>query len=153
MKIALLAFVLISSSIAKADGFLCETQSGLRLKVFNHVEPSRGTRAPAVIVVSDSTVQVGRKTIAVFRDADAQLLVEDDSYLAKVDLRRSESNRQGELLAGTKLGNVDQIKLYVDFAYSRPVAHGEELTGTMTLLKRDAGLIVEQAICTRYLKN
>ncbi len=153
MKYALIALVLIASSIANADGFLCETQSGLRLKVFNHVEPSRGTRAPAVMVISDSTVQVGHKTIGVFRDADAQLLVEDDSYLAKVDLRRSGSSRRGEMLADTKLGNVEQIKLYVDFSYGRPVAHGTELTGTMTLLKRDAGLIVEQAICTRYLKN
>jgi hypothetical protein len=153
MKFVLVALVIISASIAKADGFLCETQSGLRLKVFNHVAPSRGTRAPAVMVVSDAGVQFGRKTIAVFRDADAQLLVEDDSYLAKVDLRRRESSRQGELLAGTKLGNVDQIKLYVDFSYNNPVNHGAELTGTMTLLKRDAGLIVEQAICTRYLKN
>ena len=153
MKIALIALVLISSSIAKADGFLCETQTGLRLKVFNHLQPSRGTRAPAVMVVSDSKVQSDRKTIAVFRDVDAKLLLEEDTYLAKVDLRRRESNRQGELLAGTKLGNVDQIKLYIDFSYGRAVEHGTELTGTMTLLKRDAGLIVEQAICTRYLKN
>lgn len=153
MKYALVALVLISSSIAQADGFLCETQSGLRLKVFNHIEPAKGTRVPAVVVVSDSTVQNGRKTIAVFRDADAQLLVEEDSYLAKVDLRKRESNRQGEFLAGTRLGNVDQIKLYVDFSYARPVAHGTELTATMTLLKRDAGLILEQAICRRYLKN
>lgn len=153
MKYALLALVLIASSIAKADGFLCETQSGLRLKVFNHVEPSLGTRTPAVVVVSDANVKVGRKTIGVFRDAAAQLLAEDDTYLAKVDLRKKESNRRGELLAGTKLGNVDQIKLYVDFNYSRPVPHGTELTGTMTLLKRDAGLIVHQAVCIRYLKN
>lgn len=150
MKFALVALVLIASSIANADGFLCETQSGLRLKVFNHIEPSRGTRTPAVMVVSDSTVQVGHKTIGVFRVADAQLLVEEDSYLAKVDLR---SGSRSEMLADTKLGNVDRIKLYVDFSYSRPVAHGTELTGTMTLLKRDAGLVVEQAICTRYLKN
>ena len=150
MKYVLVALVIIASSIAKADGFLCETQSGLRLKVFNHVEPSRGTRAPAVMVVSDSTVQVGHKTIGVFRGADAQLLVEDGSYLAKVDLREVGSD---ELLTDTKLGNVDQIKLYVDFSYGRPVAHGTELTGTMTLLKRDAGLVVEQAICIRYLKN
>lgn len=153
MKLALVALVLIASSIAQADGFLCETQSGLRLKVFNHVEPSRGTRAPAVMVVSESTAEIGKKTIAVFRDADAQLLIEEGSYLAKVDLRKSVSNRQGQLRRSSRLDNVDQIKLYVDFSYGKPVEHGTELTGTMTLINRDAGLMIEQAICTRYLKN
>lgn len=150
MKYALIVLVLIASSIAKADGFLCETQSGLRLKVFNHLAPAHGTRTPAVMVVSDSTVQVGHKTLGVFRHADAQLLVEEDSYLAKVDLRK---NRQQDALVGSKLEGVDQIKLYVDFSYRRPVVHGSALSGTMTLLKQGAGLIAEQAICTRYLKN
>lgn len=152
MKFALVALLLITGSIAKADGFLCETQSGLRLKVFNHVAPEIGTRVPAVMIVSDSTAKVGTRTAGVFRNADAGLLRDETgTYLAKVDLRDEKS--KAESFIGSRLQDVEQIKLYVDFTYERPVAHGAELTGVMTLIKRGIGLVVEQAICQRYLKN
>lgn len=152
MKFVLVAVLLISGSVAKADGFLCETQTGLRLKVFNHVAPDVGTRVPAVMIVSDPTVKVGHRTAGVFRNADAGLLRDEmGTYLAKVDLR--DARAKGQAFIGSRLEDVEQIKLYVDFTYSRPVAHGEELTGVMTLIKRNQGLFVEQAVCTRYLKN
>lgn len=154
MKSLIIAATLVLGSIAHADGFLCETQSGLNIQVFNHVEPEVGTRVPAIMIVSDSTVQIGRQTVAKFTDAKGTLTKDGyQTYVAKVDLRVSESNRKGELLAGTKLGNVDEIKLYVDYSFANPVAEGTVLDGQLTLIKRDAGLITEQAVCSRYLKN
>lgn len=154
MKSLIIAAALVFGSIAHADGFVCETQSGLIVRVFNHLAPSVGTRVPAVMIVSDSKVLEGHKTIAKFSDAKGTLTRDGyQTYVAKVDLRVSESNRRGELLAGTKLGNVDEIKLYVDYSFAHPVEEGTLLDGTLSIIKRDAGLVTEQAVCSRYLKN
>ena len=153
--IAAVASLLVSSfvgSLAHADGFLCETQTGLRLKVFNHVLPQQGTRVPAVMIISDTSSPGANKTIARFTQAAAELLLQDNSYLAKMDLSDS-SKSEGSSLQGTRLENVSFVKLYVDFSYDKPVAHGAELTGTLTLMKSDSGLNVEPVICHRYLKQ
>lgn len=153
-KSLVIAATLAIGSLAHADGFVCETQSGLVVQVYNHVQPEVGTRVPAVMVVSDSNIQEGRKTIAKFSEAKGTLSKDGyQTYVANVDLRFNDSSRKGELLAGTKLGNVDEIKLYVEYSPLAPVAEGVQLDGTLTLIKRNSGLISEQAVCTRYLKN
>jgi hypothetical protein len=105
------------------------------------------------MIVSDSAVGVGNKTIATFSAEKSTLASSHLVYTAKVDLRVSESNRKGENIGGTKLGQLAAISLAVDFSYAAPLAAGQELNATLTLYKRDGEEIVEDAACVRYLKN
>lgn len=153
MKAILLTTILAASLSAQADGFKCETESGLNLQVFNNTSPGMGTRSGSILVVSDSGVQYGNKTIAKFSALKSTLSSKNLRYTAKVDLRVSESNRKGELIAGTKLGYIDQLVLDVAFSYSSPIAHGAELPAVLTVVKRNGTYTQEAAVCARYLKN
>lgn len=143
----------LSSTVAMADGFVCTSESGLNLKVYNHTNANQGTRTAAVMVISDSSVGAGNKVIARFTDVKGTLTSKSQIYTANVDLRFSDSNRKGELIGGTKLGQLDQIELAVDFSYAEPMAHGEETKAFLTLIKRNGAELIESVSCLRYLKN
>ena len=155
MKTALIAFLALGfTTSAMADGFNCYTQDGAySVKVYNQTDADAGTRNGAVMIISDNRVQYGRKTIAKF-EADNTLLNDDGArYIGNVDLRYSNSNRAGENVLGTKLGQIDVMILDVDFNYSAPMAHGEGIAGRVTVLKRNGAKIRAALACTRYLKN
>lgn len=153
MKKMMVAAIFLIAGFAHADGFVCTTESGLNVKVYNHTQAEMGTRTAAILVVSDSNVNGGNKTIARFTDAKGTLTSASTTYDANVDLRFNDSSRKGELIAGTKLGYVDHIYLDVDFSYAQPVAEGTEVAGQLRVLKRSGETITEQASCVRYLKN
>lgn len=150
-KVFALIAVLVAGSIASAEGFKCETESGLAVKVYNHTMGA--TRTAAVMIISDTLVGAGNKTIAKFTNVQGNLDSKSATYVANVDLRFSDSSRKGELIAGTKLGELDTVVLDVDFSYAAPVAEGTEMAAELTLVKRNGQHIVEQAVCSRYLKN
>jgi hypothetical protein len=148
------ALILSASFAAQADGFKCETLEGdLAIKIFNHTQAAEGTRTGAVMVISDTSVSHGRKTIARFTDLNERLSSQASSYVGDVDLRYNDSGRKGELISGTKLGELDQVIVDVNFSYGEPVAALTELSGLMTLVKRNGEEIVRDLSCTRYLKN
>lgn len=153
MKTIMIAAILMMAGFAHADGFVCTTESGLNVKVYNHTEAEMGTRTAAILVISDSNIGGGNKTIARFTDAKGTLTSSSTTYDANVDLRFSDSSRKGELLAGTKLGYVDHVYLDVDFSYAQPVEAGAEVAGQLRVLKRNGEIVTEQATCVRYLKN
>lgn len=153
MKALLISIALLSGTIAQADGFKCITESGLNIKVYNHTQPASGTRNAAIMVVSDANVGLGNKTIASFSDVKNTLSSKSATYTAKVDLRVLESNRKGELIGGTKLGYLAALVLDVHFSYAAPLAHSEKTTAQLMLVKRDGQKLIEEAVCTRYLKN
>jgi hypothetical protein len=145
---------LVTANAAFADGFVCQTVDGsLNIKVFNHVQAEEGTRNAAVMVLSDPAVSSGRKTIARFTDVNGTLDSESASFVADVDLRFADSRRKGELILGTKLGELDQVYLDLDYSYNSPVEAGEEVEGQITLVKRNGKLVSEDVLCTRYLKS
>ena len=154
-----LILALGSTSIAQADGFKCVGQNtGLNINVFNHTDPSDGTRSPAVMVVSDPMIGSPNKTIAKFSSDNRNLdYLGYGKYSAKVDLRFNDSGRQGENIAGTKLGQLATIVLAIEFAYNqnttdlaRAVA---EIPGKISYNKRNGEVLEEAVACTRYLKN
>ena len=152
--IFVMAAVMATSSAAFADGFVCETRAqDLNVKVYNNTKAENGTRNAAVMVVSDPSVTYGRKTIARFTDVNGTISSKGAYYTANVDLRFNDSSRKGELIGGTKLGELDTIELAVDFNYSRPIADGEEVRGTLLLNKRNGQTIEKALDCVRYLKN
>ncbi len=139
---------------AKADGFKCQSVDGdLNVKVYNHTDPSAGTRVASVMVLSDAAVQSGSKTIATFTEVSSLLNNSGASYDAKVDLRYKNSRRGGEYIGGTRLMFIDTISLDVDFAYNLPVPAGKQLDATLTIAKRDGELTSIEMTCERYLKN
>lgn len=154
MKNVILAFAMLAlGAQAKADGFVCQTNDGaLNIRAFNKTQPEKGTRNAAVIVVSDATVAYGNKTIARF-DADNTAKNSGALYTGKVDLRYNDSSRKGELIGGTKLGELKIIKLGVDFSYAAPVEESAELDATLILIKRDGDVIELPTTCARYLKG
>jgi hypothetical protein len=154
-RIMAAVLVLGSASIAKADGFVCTSLDGdLKAQAYNHVDPAQGTRSPAVLVISDNRVQAGRKTIATFTDAKSTLSGGSFSYVGKVDLRVVETRRKGELIGGTRLGELDYIRLSVDHGYSdAPLADGDLVKGTLRLKKRNGDQTSLDMECARYLKS
>ncbi len=156
MKKLIVALVTLASVQSFADGFVCETDAGdLRLKVYNKVNPNEGTRSSSVMVVSNPQVGSGRRTIAIFTSDSGLLSTAHNSglkYIADVDLRFANSNRSGEYLVGTRLGEVEMIKLNIDFTYGDDLADGDETSGRLVVVKRDGAAIVRNATCVRYLK-
>jgi hypothetical protein len=148
------AIVLSAASVAQADGFRCETLDGsLSVKAYNHTQPSEGTRNVAVLILSDPAISHGRKTIARFTDVNGTVSGTGAHYIANVDLRFTDSSRKGELILGTKLGQLDEVQVDVDFAYGMALESGDVVPGMITLIKRDGDVVHEQLECTRYLKN
>ena len=160
MKTALagLLTLLSSSTLALADGFICEGKnSGLQVKLYNHTDPAYGTRTPAVMVLSNPHVQSDRKTVAVFSDQNqTRDYLGRGQYQAKVDLRYLDSGRQGENVAGTKLGQLKTIILKIKFSYSHSdtlIANSvDEIPASLFYQKRNGELLDEQAACKRYRK-
>lgn len=154
IAIAALAFVAFSSSGAKAEGFKCQTVEGdLNVKIYHHNDPSVGTRVASTMIVSDPSIQFGRKTVALFTSKKGTLSLQSEgSYLAHVDLRMIESRTKGEYLVGTRLGELSTIAVDLDFSYAAPVANSDMVVGTATFTKRSGEVIERELLCARYLK-
>lgn len=154
MKTMIVSALLMVGSFAHADGFECQVQDyDLNVKIYNHTNPNAGTRSAAVMILSDENVQFGNKTIARF-DADAGTLSSSELvYAATVDLRFSDISRKGELVLGTKLGELKTIKASVYHNYGSPVRKGQEIAGRIRWTKRNGQMGSAPMVCTRYLKN
>lgn len=142
---------LLAAGTAHADGFLCQTDDGLDVKVFNHVSAIEGARTAAQMVISDDNIAFGNKTIATFSDAESALASYRQTYVANVDLRLK--NRQGERIGATQLGEISQIVLSVDFNYADLRENDDTVNGRLTLVKRDGRELIDAVNCKRYLKQ
>lgn len=148
-----LAATIATASLASADGFVCTTaENNLKVQVYNHTTPQLGTRNGAVMILSNPEFEYGNQTIAEYH-SDGLLTNFSSTYSARVDLRHSGSDRKGELIAGTRLGNVNVFSLAVDFTYAQPVAEGTKVEGQLSVVKRNGDVIVVVMECERYLKN
>lgn len=145
--------IIASATIAKADGFVCQSDEGLVVKVYNHTDANMGTRTGAVMILSDAYVSDGRKTIATFDAASGLLSSKGSAYSALVDLRFTNSSRKGELIGGTKLGFISELNLYVNHTYGQEMLNYEETEGVLEIVKRNGEVSVIDLICNRYLKN
>jgi len=151
MKTLIISTLMLVSTIAKADGFVC-TVDDFTVRAYDQVQPSEGTKNAAVIVISDARVSAGKKTIARFT-AENTATGGGAHFEANVDLRYTDSSLAGRLIAGTKLGFLDTINLDVDYSYAHPMQASEKTTGVLTLNKRNGQVITLDVDCERYLKN
>jgi hypothetical protein len=155
MKALTATFLMMSlSATAQADGYRCQTVDGdLNVKIFNHTQAAVGTRNGAIMVLSNPEVLKGRKTIATFTSEKGTLAQKGATYVGKVDLRVSGSDRAGEYVGGTRLGELKHVVVAIDHNILQPVAEGTELSGTISFLKRDGGDDFQELACVRYLKG
>ena len=151
MKIVVLGSALLLGFQTSADGFICRgTNENVNVALYNS---TKAPRLAEVMVVSDPTIAYGRRTIARFLRDDGTLTSKGGGYVGTVDPNVPDTSRTGENIAGTKLGQIKDMALTVDFSYARPVAEGEELEGLLTLSKRNGGVIEVELECLRYLKG
>jgi hypothetical protein len=151
--LAILAIATLSAS-AQADGFNCQTNDGsINVKIYNNTDASVGTRVGAVMVVSDPSISDGKKTIARFTDVNGTFESRSTTYVGNVDLRFNDSSLKGRNILGTKLGNIDTITADIDFSYAAPVAAGEDVEGSLRIVRRSGSPIKAAMTCSRYLKN
>jgi hypothetical protein len=148
----------LSGTAAQADGFTCQGRStGINIKVFNHTDPNAGTRVAAVMVLSNPNIQSPNKTIAKFTSQNATLAYKGNGvWKAKVDLRYSDTSRKGELIGGTKLGQLSAVDLDLAFNYSSyetQLAQATQTNGVIRYFKRNGDYNVESVTCKRYLKS
>lgn len=164
MQIIITVIMAIATiSTAKADGFKCQgLNTGVMVKVYNHTQPSEGTRSVAIMIVSDSNIGSPNKTIAKFTDENKTLAYKGAGlFQAKVDLRYQESSKKGENIAGTKLGELKKIELQLfshtgyKFTYdiASTFAHADAMNARLSYIKRNGEILEEKALCTRYLKD
>jgi len=166
MKLMIALLAMSVSLGAFADGFVCTTSTvksakkgDINIKIYNHTDPSQGTRGAHVLVISDPTVNAGRKTIAKFEDTHlyntGTLVNSGARYTANVDSRVNGVDRGGENILGTKLSELKTINLDLAFSYARPVADGAKVGGKLVMEFEKAGRkpIIRFVDCTRYLKG
>ena len=153
MKNILIVLASLSSSAAFADGFVCVNETDrIAVKVYNHTHSEDGTRNGAVMIVSNQVSPRGFRTAAKFKDATSKLSNESSVYTAKVDLRYSDTNKDGQI-AHVNIADISTITLDVDFSYANPVRDGAHVNGNLYLNTRDGETVSYLLDCARYLKN
>lgn len=149
---SLIAMMMLVGSAAYADGFVCYTKSNdLKIKMLNHTQPEDGTRTGSVMIVSDQTIQDGKKTTVAFRSEDETLTTSGTRWIGT--LPEDSELKGGRNIAGTKLAYVDSFIVTVAHFYDAPVANGTKLYGGLTVVKKDGEKLREELNCYRYLKN
>lgn len=153
MKAIITIVTFFMSATVLASGFKCHTTNGdLDIAVYNHTQPSEGTRNAAIMVISDPSVKAGNKTVARFTDAENTLGRTGTKYFANVD-ERFNNIPKGEYLSGTRIDYLQTIILDIEFDYADVLAADEITEGWLILVRENGSQIKRKVMCSRYLKH
>jgi len=157
MKLFTIALFMLAASAtnAKADGFNCASDNDdVHAKVYNHIDPSAGTRTPAVLIISDPQDGAEKNhTIAHFTDVDGTLTSHGARYVATVSDELRASAKGDSLISGTRLADVATMTLNVVYAFNHPLPNGAETSGYLVLSKTDGTTTAMELVCKRYLRK
>lgn len=132
----MLIIILTASSAVFGSGFKCESPDGLRVKLFNNVESTAGTRTPAALVISG--------------DLDGTLLVRTGTSISK----RIRAHSVQYTVQGTSRLGASAAILQIPFREGREtLSAGETIGGQLILLFEDGDKEVVTLECVRYLKT
>ena len=122
---------------AFADGFRCEGDSStLRVKLYNQVQPEKGTRNPATMVISDAH--------------QGTLLVASGDEIRK----HNRQNTVQYVVEGNKKLGAETAILQVAFKQGREtIAEGDEVDGQLILVSEEGDREVFELSCARYKKQ
>ena len=170
MKIAIFSGILLLgvqllTSSAFADGFRCSGQTtGLKFALYNHTQGAKGTRTPAILVISDPLAANSLRTIATFSSdgftEDQQGTLEYQGYgsfEATVAPSVADSVRGERIIAGMRLADLTTLRLSINFSYASGNTQlarlTEEIPAHLFYQTKAGEVIEENAICARYLKT
>ncbi len=145
------------TATAHADGFDCQARNtGLLIHVVNSPNPATGTRTPETMTLFNPLLKPGQQEIVRFSNQNRTLsYLGRGNYLGEVDRRFLDSGRQGENIAGTKLGQLKSILLDIEFSYAHSdieLANSvKEVPAKIFYLKRTGEILEEAATCKRFL--
>ncbi len=147
--IVLMAALVVGNNFAKADGFVCADQSKTYgIKLYDHVHANLGTRTPAVMVITNGSLDQGSKTLATFTAADGGLLLSGADYVANLNF----SSAHTELFAGVQLNKIHRLILNVKHYFNVPLAEGQVVSAKLMVVET-AKITYLDLSCQRYLKN
>ena len=135
MKFILITALSLVSSAAMADGFRCQGE-GFRAKLYNEVQPERGTRNPAVLIVS----QRNAGTIATLEGDEIEKTVTDHAVAYE----------------GKTNGKVDGRFVYVKLEVAKRARQTGPLAGLHSArltVNQDGASALASMVCDRYLKQ
>lgn len=150
----LMVLTILLCNASYADGFICADKEGsLTVKVFNHVSPELGTRRGAVMVLSNPQGELGKKTLAVFRESNKVLFNSGSTYISYIDYKHEESSQLSQEIVETKIDEIYSLVLDIKFDYNHPVLPGQNVDGELVVVKNNGDKIFVDLSCRRYLKN
>src|SRR5687767_9585723 len=107
----------LSAAPAFASGYICDSAEGLRIKLYNHVQPTNGTRNPAILVISSD---------------EGTLLKRSGEEIEKQNLPRSTRY----VVEGNSALRAERAVLRVDFKDGDGrVSEDHEINGTLVLVR------------------
>jgi hypothetical protein len=142
---------------AHADGFDCQARNtGLLIHIVNSPNPAVGTRTPDTMVIRNPLLKPEQQEIVRFSHQNRTLTyLGRGNYLGEVDRRFIDSGRQGENIAGTKLGHLKSVLIDLEFSYAHSdieLANSvKEVPGKIFYSKRTGEILEEPVMCRRFL--
>lgn len=135
------------SLTTQAASFVCENSRQELIKVILSTDENGYETIPAIII-SQANYQYGNKTIAVLRRTEAQELNKALAYVGIVDHRYNESNRGGELFAGSKIEYIKQVSVVANqVKIQEALENGYEFVAKLYVLKRNGEVITDALEC------
>lgn len=125
---------LLASGSAFASGWLCESQNGFNVKVYNHTDPNKGTNNPAVFILANQK---------------GTLLVAKDDQILKRNLAKH--------VQYTVAGNGDTV--WSDWVILQVQSKGgatrvgQKVKANLIFSGPGSHKIASPATCRRYKKN
>lgn len=120
---------------ALASGFVCESNDGYEVKLYNHTDPSKGTKNPAAFLLSSGEL--------------GTLVERFDTEIAKTSL----SNSTLYSVEGNSKTKSDRIRFAVAFKEGvSEEREGDTVVGNLTFFGGE-GEVNHGLTCTRYLKG
>jgi hypothetical protein len=157
MKNLILSLVVLGlPALSQASGFSCQTIEGdLSVLIHNYAHPEKGTRKGAMMVLTDSLSQEETRTLIRFYGDTKHLQNKGAHYVGIVYKSYHDGSWGGrvESVLGNPLTELLRIEADIDFSYSAPVANGEEVSGSLVLVRVDGDEVVRDLSCKRILKN
>ncbi len=135
MKRLSLVILTTFSTLTFASGFVCDSSTGLRVKLFNHVEPESGTRVPAAFVMS----RLGQGTLLRREYDEIRKTTHVNTVRYAVDAS-PDVNADTAILQIRFLEGVEEL------------GAGESAPGQLIVV-RDGEKTVSNLDCVRYLKH
>jgi len=122
--------------------------------VYQHTHhTSGGTKAAAIMILSNPSAPKGMKTIATMKSEQGLLELLNGTFSGFMDLRfNSISKKPQNFIGPYPKSEVQRVSITPDFRYSEPVPNNTKLKALFELELKNGEIIKGTIDCRRYLK-